>query len=118
MTCPLCGAAQPVPADSCPDCHGDLRPLLRLADLADWHFNQALAATGGRHWSTAAEHLAVTLALRPDDVDALVLLGKVRLRQRRRLRALDAWHQAATLAPHRPDIPEAIATVRATLRKP
>jgi cytochrome c-type biogenesis protein CcmH/NrfG len=116
-TCPMCEAPQPVPADSCPSCHGDLRPLLRLADLADWHYNQAVAAAHTRHWSTAAEHLTVTMALRPDDVDALVLLGKVRLHQRRRQRALEIWQRAGELAPDRADIPAAVAAVRATFKR-
>jgi ribonuclease D len=109
QVCPLCEQAAQAPAERCAACHSDLRPLLRLTDLADWHFNQAVIAARARSWTVAAEHLAVTLALNPDDVDGLVLLGKTRYHQRQRRLARQAWERAHHLAPGRPDITAALA---------
>jgi hypothetical protein len=80
--CPLCGWQPPSFDDRCARCDGDLRPLRAVAELGDRHFNEAVTLARRRRWREAAEHLAVTLALAPDDVEALVLLGKVRLRQK------------------------------------
>lgn len=72
MTCPHC-LEEIVLAEACPMCHGDLRPLLRVSDFADWHFNRALAERDG-----AAESLAITLAVRPGDEEAALLLEALR----------------------------------------
>jgi len=79
-----------------------------MVDLADQHFNQAVAAAREKAWQTAAEHLTVTLALRPDDVEGLVLFGKVRYHQRRRKLAIELWRRALDLAPHLSDVQLAI----------
>lgn len=68
MTCPHCLEEIDL-AESCSMCHGDLRPLLRVSDFADWHFNRSLASP-----SVAAESLAITLAIRPGDEEAARLL--------------------------------------------
>lgn len=109
--CPLCEKPSPEPTERCAACDGDLRPLLRLADLADWHFNQAVVAARAKDWTIAADHLAVTLALNSDDVDGLVLLGKVRYHQQQHRLARQAWEQAHHIAPDRPDITAALAAV-------
>jgi hypothetical protein len=109
--CPLCEKPAPELTERCAECDGDLRPLLRLADLADWHFNQAVVAAHAKNWTIAADHLAVTLALNSDDVDSLVLLGKVRHHQHQHSLARQAWEQAHHMAPDRPDIAAALAAV-------
>jgi tetratricopeptide (TPR) repeat protein len=109
--CPLCEKSSPELTERCAACEGDLRPLLRLADLSDWHFNQAVVAARAKNWATAADHLAVTLALNPDDVDGLVLLGKVRYHQQQHQLASQAWKQAHHMAPDRPDVTAALAAV-------
>jgi tetratricopeptide (TPR) repeat protein len=109
--CPLCEKQSPEPTERCAVCDGDLRPLLRLADLADWHFNQAVVAARAEDWTIAADHLAVTLSLNSDDVDGLVLLGKVRYHQQQHRLARQAWEQAHRIAPDRPDITAALAAV-------
>jgi tetratricopeptide (TPR) repeat protein len=101
LVCPLCRAELAGLPDRCPGCGGDLRPLARVGELADCHFTAAVRAVRDRRWGTAAEHLAVTLALAPDDVDALVLLGKVRWREGQRENARAAWADALRLDPNR-----------------
>lgn len=78
-------------------------PLQNVVEMADDYFNQALAAARNGEWWLAAERLAVTLALRADDVDALVLLGKVRGNGKQRALAVDACQEALRLAPERAD---------------
>ena len=112
--CPLCGAQLLALSERCPSCGGGLLALLRVAELADAYFNRAVSAAQEDKWWQAAEHLAVTLALRPDDVDALVLLGKIRCQQRHegsRGQAVAAWEEALRLAPDRTDIKSAIDQV-------
>jgi tetratricopeptide (TPR) repeat protein len=110
--CPLCGAQLLVLSEQCQSCGGGLLPLLRVAELADAYFNRAVTAARDKKWWLAAEHLAVTLALRPDDVDALMLLGKIRWRQRMRELAVAALQEALRLAPHRADIKSVIDLVK------
>jgi tetratricopeptide (TPR) repeat protein len=104
IDCPRCRRRTALRA-SCSTCGTDLQPLLRTAALADEYFNRALSQARRLQWQDAAEHLAVVLALRPSDVDALVLLAKVRHRQGRR-RAEEAkslWQRALELDPDRQD---------------
>lgn len=72
MTCPHC-LEEIVLAESCSMCHGDLRPLLRVSDFADWHFNRSQTSP-----ELAAESLAITLAVRPGDEEAARLLELLR----------------------------------------
>jgi lipopolysaccharide biosynthesis regulator YciM len=112
--CPLCGAQLSALFERCPSCGGGLLTLLRVAELADFYFNQAVTAAREEKWWQAGEHLAVTLALRPDDVDALVLLGKIRCQQQIRGSgdlAVATWKKALCLAPDRTDIKSAIDSV-------
>ncbi|MGH3611461.1 MAG: hypothetical protein ACRDRK_02345 [Pseudonocardia sp.] len=115
--CPLCGAQLLVLAKRCPSCDGGLLPLLRVTELADAYFNRAVAAARNKKWWLAAEHLAVTLALREDDVDALVLLGKIRLRQDQRKLAVATWQEALRLAPGRADAELAIGRITQRSRR-
>ena len=109
--CPLCRGRRRTGTDRCTECQGDLRLTLVLSDLANWYFNLAVVAARSRQWRKAAEHLVVTLALAPDDVGALVLLGKVRCRQHRQAQALQLWNRARELAPDRADIAQAIESL-------
>lgn len=110
-TCPLCGAQLLLLRERCRSCGGVLLPLLQVQEMADGYFNRAVVAARGESWAEAAEHLAVTLALRDDDVDALVLLGKVRFSQGQHDQAVTAWHKALHLAPDRTDAKLAIDQV-------
>ncbi|MGO4425117.1 hypothetical protein AB4Z54_42145, partial [Streptomyces sp. MCAF7] len=107
---PLCGRTLTAPTLQCPECRGDLRPLAQIAALADEHFNKAVALARAQQWHSAAEHLAVTRALSPNDVDAIVLLAKVRYRQRGRQRAeaRQLMERALELAPDREDVRSAV----------
>lgn len=106
--CPLCSAQLVTLSDHCQFCSGDLRLLMRVTQMADRYFNLAVVAARERRWWEAAEHLAVTLALREDDVDALMLLGKVRRRGRKGDLAKAAWGEALRHAPDRADIRQTI----------
>jgi tetratricopeptide (TPR) repeat protein len=110
LNCPLCGRTLTAPASECPVCRGDLRPLAQIAALADEHFNKAVALARAEQWHRAAEHLAVTRALSPNDVDAIVLLAKVRYRQRggQRAEATQLLRRALELAPDREDVRSAL----------
>lgn len=110
INCPLCGRTLTTPALQCPVCRGDLRPLAQIAALADEHFNKAVALARAEQWHGAAEHLAVTRALSPGDVDAIVLLAKVRYRQRgsRRAEVRELLERALGLAPDREDVRSAL----------
>ncbi len=111
--CPLCRCRPRAVAERCTECQGDLRLMLVLSDLANWHFNNAVAAARATRWRTAGEHLAVTLALAPDDIGALILLGKVRYHQRQPDQTIELWNRARELAPDRTDISRAIETFTA-----
>jgi hypothetical protein len=108
VACPGCRRSLASVSPWCPGCGGDLRPLVQLVDLANHHFNEAVRAARARDWHRAAEHGAVTLALQPDDVDAIVLLAKVSHRQGRRNRSWQLRQRALELAPQRPDVRRAI----------
>lgn len=110
IDCPLCGRTLTAPAPRCSVCRGDLRPLAQIAAVADEHFNKAVALARAEQWNAAAEHLAVTRALSPGDVDAVVLLAKVRHRQRggRRAEARELLERALELAPDREDVRSAL----------
>lgn len=97
--CPGCGRQLTALADRCPWCETDLRPLTRAVEMADRYFNQAVEAAKAEMWDVAAEHLAVALALRPQDAGALVLLGKVRFLQGHHEAASAAWTGALSLSP-------------------
>jgi cytochrome c-type biogenesis protein CcmH/NrfG len=101
--CPLCGVQLLVLSECCQSCGGELAPLPRVVEMADAYFNQAVAAARKGEWWQAAEHLAVTLALRADDVEALVLLGKVRGHGKQPALAVSACQEALRLAPDRAD---------------
>lgn len=120
VDCPLCGRPLTALARECPVCHGDLRPLAQIAALADEHFNQAVRLARAERWHSAAEHLAVTRALRPNDVDALVLLAKVRHRQRggQRTEASQLLRRALELAPDREDVRSALEDSARPRRRP
>jgi tetratricopeptide (TPR) repeat protein len=116
-SCPHCSTALAALPDRCSRCAGDLRPLARIVDLADRRFNDGLAAARRRRWREAAEHLAVTLALRPDDAGAWLLLGKVRFRQHDRVAARAAIEQALRIAPDHADALAALQRLAAPPRR-
>lgn len=95
--CPLCDAALDSFVPRCPHCRGDLGGIARVLELGDCYFNRAVLHAREGLWAPAAEHLAVALAVHPEDVEALVLLGKVRYHQHDDAGALAAWRAAARL---------------------
>lgn len=101
--CPLCGKQLVNLGDRCQFCSGDLRLLIRVVQMADQYFNRAVVAARRRRWWEAAENLAVTVALREDDVEALILLGKVRKRGGKDDLAKAAWAEVLRYAPDQCD---------------
>ena len=114
--CPYCGEDIARIGRDCPHCERDLRPLRRTAEMADRYFNRAVRAARRSDWSAAGEHLAVTIALVPDDLDALVLLGKVRVRQGDPTAALRLWTGVLDHDPDRSDADAALEKVLASGR--
>ncbi len=55
----------------------DLTPLVKLEELPDYYFNQAIEACKKKEWYTAVEALAVVRSLNPGDAIAWNLAGKV-----------------------------------------
>ncbi|MGH3941991.1 MAG: hypothetical protein ACRDTG_25895 [Pseudonocardiaceae bacterium] len=109
FACPWCRRALAAVSPQCPGCAGDLRPLVQVMDLANGHFNEAVRAARAGDWHRAAEQVAVTLALQPEDLDAIVLLAKISRRQGRAERARQLWQRALELAPDRLDLQRAAA---------
>jgi len=99
ITCPLCRRRIADLSERCPACGGDLGALAGLVELADRHFNDAVRAARLTRWNTAAEHLAVTLALNPADAEARQLLTKVRYHQDPRTLPERLWRKARTRVP-------------------
>lgn len=115
LACPWCRCALAAVSPQCPGCAGDLRPLVQVRDLANGHFNEAVRAARAGDWHRAAEQVTVTLALQPEDLDAIVLLAKISRRQGRGERARQLWERALELAPERLDIQRAAAQGAAPL---
>ncbi|MEU0933176.1 MULTISPECIES: hypothetical protein [unclassified Embleya] len=105
ITCPLCRRRIADLTERCPACGGDLGALAGLVELADRHFNDAVRAARARRWNTAAEHLAVTLALNPADAEARGLLTKVRYHQDPKTLPNRLWHKARTHLPYGERLP-------------
>ena len=112
FVCPSCGSGITVDIDKCRTCDVDLRPLIRVASMADLYYNRAVADARERQWNRAAENLAVALALRPDDVDALVLMGKVRVYQADVDAALEVWERVRNLDPVRNGVEDAVSSLK------
>ncbi|MGC0420877.1 hypothetical protein [Embleya sp. AB8] len=105
ITCPLCRRRIADLTERCGACGGDLTALAGLVELADRHFNDAVRAARSARWNTAAEHLAVTLALNPIDAEAHRLLAKVRYHQDPKTLPARAWHRARTKLPYGDRLP-------------
>lgn len=118
--CPLCQHSVSATTEQCASCGGDLRPLLRAVEVAYKHYNEAVRAARARRWADAMQSLAVTLALVPDDTDALVLLGKVHYWQGRRKQAKDTFQRALLTEPRHALASQALAilTARSDRRPP
>ncbi|MYS82349.1 hypothetical protein [Embleya scabrispora] len=108
ITCPLCRRRIADLTERCPACGGDLGALAGLVELADRHFNDAVRSARGRRWNTAAEHLAVTLALNPADAEARQLLTKVRYHQDPKTLPDRLWRKARTHLPYGERLPVAL----------
>ncbi|MFI6580200.1 hypothetical protein [Embleya sp. NPDC050493] len=108
ITCPLCRRRIADLTERCPACGGDLGALAGLVELADRHFNDAVRAARRGRWNTAAEHLAVTLALNPADAEARRLLTKVRYHQDPKTLPDRLWRKARTRLPYGERLPPAL----------
>ncbi|MFE5325745.1 hypothetical protein ACFRCG_04935 [Embleya sp. NPDC056575] len=108
ITCPLCRRRIADLTGRCPACGGDLGALAGLVELADRHFNDAVRAARRARWNTAAEHLAVTLALNPADAEARQLLTKVRYHQDPKTLPDRLWRKARTHLPYGDRLPRTL----------
>ena len=99
LVCPVCSATVAEGRSSCPRCKEDLTGLVLMDDAAPNQYNQGLDAVRQGKLEDAAEHLLAALALDPDHVPALVVLGKVRAQQQRYEQAIGYWRRALELDP-------------------
>ena len=99
LVCPVCNASVAEGRSSCPRCEEDLTGLVLMDDAAPNQYNQGLDAVRQEKLEEAAGHLLAALALDPDHVPALVVLGKVRAQQQRYDQAIGYWRRALELDP-------------------
>ncbi|MBB4932950.1 hypothetical protein F4561_003770 [Lipingzhangella halophila] len=76
--CPLCKHRMGEPQPRCPDCRGDLGPLVQVIDAANRKFNEGVRWARKERWRLAAEAFSAALALNPGDEEAKELLDMVR----------------------------------------
>jgi hypothetical protein len=77
ITCPNCGTVLPAGTTTCPECHEDLAPLLRVRFAADIAYNEGLrrARSGDLEGAIVKIHEAV--AATPAHSAAYIVLGKL-----------------------------------------
>lgn len=83
----------------CPNCGLDLSPLVRLAELASYYYNDALQLADGGKKGPASERLAAVLALNPNDTGAHLLLGWLCAEEGKFDLAADHWKKVLQLDP-------------------
>ena len=96
MNCPACGYGD-YNGGKCPSCGTDSTSLFRMNELPDVYYNKAVELLKQERLEEAREALTITIGLRPHDVDALVLLGKVCAEAGDYERAALYWNKATSL---------------------
>ena len=121
ITCPACGTSQTEGTRECRQCQADLSLLVEFDNLAQSFYDQGVRlaprtlkdpstplraglrgperAKFEANLEAAIRAIEAALALEPEHVDALVVLGKLRAQQKRYQEALSAWQRALELAP-------------------
>jgi len=100
MKCPVCGY-EDYNGGKCPSCGTNATNLLRLSEIPDAYYNKAVELIKKDHIEEAKEALIATIRLNPDDVDALILLGKVCAEAGDYERAVVYWNKALRLDENR-----------------
>lgn len=108
MICPICNTKYDQLAPQCPACGANLSALAKIAELPDYYYNEAIAAVSQKDWYAAIEALAATLVLRPTDVAALMLFGKVYVELHQLMRAAACFIKALKLEPRHREAQEAL----------
>ncbi len=100
ITCPACGTSQTEGTRECRQCQADLSLLVEFDGLAQSFYDQGVrVAKSGENLEAAVRFIEAALALEPEHVEALVVLGKLRAQQQRYQEAMSAWQRALELAP-------------------
>lgn len=119
MNCPVC-PTQNIPNDAtaCPNCKTDLTPILRVKELADAEYNEALGLLENGAVDEAMRHAAAALSMNGDSVSARKLMGKLLVDSGQFSGARSQLQQAKRLAPADPEIASLLSEANhAAMRK-
>lgn len=97
--CPYCGQSASEAVVNCPTCDGDLSVVSAAIEQPDAHFNRAVRAARTGDWATALARLGATLAARPTDAEAWLMLGTVYARRKDFALARDCWRMTLMFRP-------------------
>lgn len=93
--CPICGHLEVT--DKCPRCGTDLTNWGRLSELPYAYFNRAVNFINEGKLHQAKESLFTVIGLYPNNVEALILLGKVNAEMGTYDEAITYWERAKKL---------------------
>lgn len=75
MICPSCNSDLNTAKTICPVCQYDLLTLMKMSEMPDIYFNNALQFYEKKDLLAAIEALAVVQVFNPSDIEAINLLG-------------------------------------------
>lgn len=107
MNCPVCTSPE-IEGNVCKNCETDLTICLRIKELPDYYYNQAIDLIHADKFDEAVEKLMLVLSFAPDYADAYILVGKVYAQQGLYEKAIDYWNRVLTLEIEQPSIKLAV----------
>jgi len=118
MNCPVC-PTKDIPNNVlvCPNCQTDLGPILRVRELGDSEYNEALRLYEHGAIDTALQHAAAALTAKADFVLAKKLMGKLLMHKGQIAEARFQWDEAKALAPDDSEIDGLLSTAAAATRR-
>ncbi len=99
ITCPSCGAENPVEAAVCESCGEDLSTVRSVIDTANKHYNEALALAHAGKLDEAIGQLEAALALNAENPQFHNLMGTMYARKGLYSEAIRAWERCLMLDP-------------------
>lgn len=116
MNCPVC-EYKDYNGGKCPSCGIDSTSLLRLSEFPSIYYNKAVELIKQERLEEAKEALTTTTELNPEDVDTLILLGKVCAETGDYEKAVLYWDKASRLDANRSEEIKADVEKVETLKK-